>query len=513
MCYNMHNMHYERKNMNKLIVLFFVLALSFSVSFAAAEETTNSIPTADVKAEDLNSPNPNFWQYFKLRFQKVFTRNEIKKQELDFKLAKLSLLDAMKAVKAGNQEKATKSLDRYNQLMDNVANFIDQKSQELTTQENLKKLADELTATGLMQAELTEKMKELKLNTEFNEKLVKTKLDILKKMANILEKQNLSEEELGTKIDKMSEKLTGKIDKLEDKFVKKMAMLNEIDEATENDEIEKTLEGKENQNLEEAGKKLDGEKLGEMARKIPGDEFKHLVILQELLGRVPDEAKDAIQEAIEASEIEIKKKIEENPEMAKEFLQEAASEERLQKHEEAIEKMKEKIKDKKVKEKVQEKVKEVREERKTEKKKEETELPEDKGTSSPMPMTSPTKTETPETTKSPKTTSTPETSPTTTMPSPTETMQESMSTQELSGTISNFNFPSFSIKKNSKTKLKITNKDSVPHTYTVENLGLNTGTINGGEAKTIEFTPGKAGSFSVTCSFHPSMSGTLTISE
>jgi plastocyanin len=55
----------------------------------------------------------------------------------------------------------------------------------------------------------------------------------------------------------------------------------------------------------------------------------------------------------------------------------------------------------------------------------------------------------------------------------------------------------------------VTNKDSAPHTWTSSEGGFDTGTLKSGESGTV--TLKKAGTFKVVCTFHPSMTGTVTV--
>jgi plastocyanin len=55
----------------------------------------------------------------------------------------------------------------------------------------------------------------------------------------------------------------------------------------------------------------------------------------------------------------------------------------------------------------------------------------------------------------------------------------------------------------------VTNKDTAPHTWTSAEGGFDTGTLKPGETGTV--TLKKAGTFNVVCTFHPNMTGTVTV--
>lgn len=57
--------------------------------------------------------------------------------------------------------------------------------------------------------------------------------------------------------------------------------------------------------------------------------------------------------------------------------------------------------------------------------------------------------------------------------------------------------------------LTVTNDDSVAHTFTVKSAHLDT-KVNAG-AKVTVTAPKSAGTYAVTCDFHPNMHGTLVV--
>lgn len=59
------------------------------------------------------------------------------------------------------------------------------------------------------------------------------------------------------------------------------------------------------------------------------------------------------------------------------------------------------------------------------------------------------------------------------------------------------------------TTVTITNTDSAPHTWSADDGAFDSGSIAPGG--TFEFTFTEAGTFAYHCNFHPSMSGTITV--
>jgi plastocyanin len=60
-------------------------------------------------------------------------------------------------------------------------------------------------------------------------------------------------------------------------------------------------------------------------------------------------------------------------------------------------------------------------------------------------------------------------------------------------------------------KVAVTNEDSAPHTLTdkATPAAFDSDTIKQGQTRTVTFT--KAGTFKIYCQFHPTMSGTVTV--
>ncbi len=70
-------------------------------------------------------------------------------------------------------------------------------------------------------------------------------------------------------------------------------------------------------------------------------------------------------------------------------------------------------------------------------------------------------------------------------------------------------------KKGETVKLTLKNTGKMPHDFVIDELGVKTKVINGGETDTVEFTPDKAGSFEYYCSVGKhramGMKGTVTV--
>lgn len=110
--------------------------------------------------------------------------------------------------------------------------------------------------------------------------------------------------------------------------------------------------------------------------------------------------------------------------------------------------------------------------------------------------------------------STPGTSPGTGTPTaPTGAATGTASTPAAADTIviKNFSFTPGTLTVAPGTKITVTNGDSVTHTLTSSSHAFDTGDIAAGATATFT-APSKAGSYPYSCTIHPTMHGTLTVS-
>lgn len=78
--------------------------------------------------------------------------------------------------------------------------------------------------------------------------------------------------------------------------------------------------------------------------------------------------------------------------------------------------------------------------------------------------------------------------------------------------IKDFKFNPGSITVKPGQTITVTNKDLAGHSYTSEDGGFDTGVLSQGQSKTIT-APTKPGTYTVHCVPHPSIAGTIIVSE
>ena len=92
---------------------------------------------------------------------------------------------------------------------------------------------------------------------------------------------------------------------------------------------------------------------------------------------------------------------------------------------------------------------------------------------------------------------------------PTKTTKPAPVTRSVN--IQNFSFDQTPLTIKQGDTVVWTNKDSAPHTVTGDNGGPSSGTLN--QNQTYSFTFINNGSFAYHCNFHPSMKGTVTVTQ
>lgn len=464
-----------------------------------SSETTLTAPALDVTPEDLDVPEPSWWQTAKRKFIRFFTFNQIKKQKINLELANLTLLRAKQAAGAGETATADEFIASYNQQITDLSQATLDILARLPQDSDAGSLADRLAESQVLQVELLDSLTDLTADQKFNTEIVKIRLEVIKKLTKLLTKGDLTPNELAEKIAKLEAKLVEKEAKAEEKLLRRLRLLGELDEATDDADLEDELEGRQRENLGNAGQTLPPETIGQIIRSLPGNIAKHIAVLQSVLEQVPASARPALEKMIEEELDKLAERIKDEVEAIEDAFEDAEDDDVLAAQKELAEKVRERLKkDQKLAEKLAEKTKRLQE--KLEKQRDAAEAADDDEADQDGDGESPTAT--------PTGTTPPTASPTaTSSPSPTDTGR-----LEIEVEIQNFAYSkTLSLTKGRETRIRVRNRDSVSHTLTISDLGVSTGTIKPGDDERIEFTPTQSGSYTITCDFHPSMGGSATV--
>ncbi len=483
-----------------------------------------SAPPVDVTAADLGVPEPSGWQTFKRKFVRFFTRNQVKRQQLNLELANLTLLRAHQAAQTGDTDRAASLVSSYNTQISQVSGAVGDLLTRLPTDPAAQALVDRLTQTQVLQIELLDSLT-VKADQKFNTEILKTRLEVTRKLADVLTKEDLSPDELAEKLANLEAKLTEKETKAEGKLFRQLHLLEDLGEVADNPELRDELEGRAREHVGNAAQSLPPETLGQIVRSIPGDIWKHIAVLHSVLDQVPPHVRSTLEKVIEDELDKLADRLKERAEGLDDALKEAEDDDVLEAQKKLAEQLRKRAeKDQELAEKLAKKAQKIQEKLEKARQKaleeaveaDEDEADEDEQHPSPLP--SPTSSTTTKTATSSPTKTTdddgatsPSSSPTATA-SPTATPSPTSTKLEVEIDISNFAFSrSLTLTKGQRTKLRVRNQDSVNHTLTISQLGVSTGTIKPSEDEDLEFTPATSGTFKISCDFHSSMSGSATV--
>ncbi|MBI3261000.1 cupredoxin domain-containing protein [Candidatus Berkelbacteria bacterium] len=265
--------------------------------------------TTPVTATELGvAERPGFFTLFGLRLQRFFALGDIAKARVTEQLARTVLQQARLALAQGDTVRAQTLLNQYNAETTRASQLVSTglSQVDLTANPAAQALVSQLEQSKILEAAAIDAMS-LKATGEFNKRLINERAEIAKKLVKLLTKEDLAPAELERKIVKLTAKLAEKEAKAEEKFAKRLATLDLLDEAANQNEPDQ-------EELDEAIGNVEEDEIAALASqpaaslpafvsKIPGSTTKHLVVLQALLDRVPDQAKGTIGEVL-AKELE-----------------------------------------------------------------------------------------------------------------------------------------------------------------------------------------------------------------
>lgn len=301
--------------MRYIIATFVGLFISFSITFAQTASTTtqsaNLATTEEITASDLSVPSPSFWEISKRKFVKFFTFSQIKKTRLSLELANLTLLQAKEALLSGDQTKAALLIDSYNKQINSTSESLDQITNQFKDINNsdLQNVLNKLENSRLLEVSVLDSLN-LKATGELNGKITEVRSEALKNLTEILTKENLSQDELAKKINEISKKLENKELKIENKYVKKLDLLDDLNDESNDKSLDDAIIEVEKNELDKISQESI-DTLTKITDEISGR--KDIVVLQELLIRVPDTAKPALQAKIDKEIADLSEKLKDDP--------------------------------------------------------------------------------------------------------------------------------------------------------------------------------------------------------
>lgn len=291
---------------------------------ALTTEPASLITTAPIEATDLGVPEPSSWQFFKRKFLRVFSFSQFRQLKLDIELTKLTLLKARQAQNLGNTTLSDKLLADYQTKVAALANRITTITESLKGKDpQADQLLTQIEQDLVLEASLLDQLGAVK-TTQLQKKLFKAKIDTLKHLTRLLAKENLPPEQLARKIGQLSERLVAKEAKIEKKIAKRLALIDNLDEADEKDIHEEALEKEEGDVEEEIAQAITSAQTQRAADSLIQEILlatrQNLVVLQRVLEQVPSQAQPAIQAVIDRQLANLAERMEQNPKLLEKLL-------------------------------------------------------------------------------------------------------------------------------------------------------------------------------------------------
>lgn len=519
--------------MRLLLVLLLALGFVPGTVFAQADVSTADTSTAsettllatetELNEADFELSEPSSWEFFKRRFVHFFTFNQTKRLRQELDLANLTLFAAKQAEADGNTERAAELMETFTVEMARISDAVSELAGSITTDSNdtvFQALIARIQEDRLLQASTLEHFSAT-TQAELQSKALKARADALRDVAKLLTADDPSPKKFQERLARIADKLAEREAKLERKIAKRLATFEAVDTEIDEPELEDALDEVETDELNEVAT-LDETSLGEVVREIQGSLGKHLLVLQALLDRLPTESRDTVETVLEREVEQLKTLLETDREALKRLFDEDHESElhdkvleRLNKETEQVaEAVKDAIEDqreqtKQILEKERERAKKAAEAKKTEteededtdedSKEEETESESDSSDSDDQTPSTSSSTPSTSTTSGGSSSSGSGSSGSSSGNQTTEVKTE---TKEIEIEDGQFKTTSFETKKGTRLTVKLKNKDSVAHDFSLVGSSSSTGSVSPDSEKSVTFDV--SGNLEFYCSLHPS---------
>jgi len=305
--------------MNKTTKFFFILAISCLVlglgldikAQENEEETPNLISTGEneveatqeialdenISPEDLEIKEPKllpdspfyFLKEWTRKIQSAFTFDKIKKAQLENKYANEKLIELKKLVeKNADPEKIGKATENYQNQIEKIKELAEKIKEKAVDSENVDKFLDKFTKQQILQEKILQKLEE-QVPTEAFEKIKEAREQHLVKFGEVMTK-------LEDRVDKIKEKIENAFEQEQGsqfKDFKNLEILKNIEEKLPEkakeavQQVQATTLEKLRDNLKEMSPE-EQEKLKNYIDNVSGDKEKQLQILESLKTQVSE---------------------------------------------------------------------------------------------------------------------------------------------------------------------------------------------------------------------------------
>lgn len=265
----------------------FLLALGMIIPSGLRAESSTDLSTPIFEQE---SRAPLTW----LRFRRWLSGSEATDARLTLSLTNrlAEQMDEKTTRRDELSEEYASERDRLAELVDSLlaGDGDDQINQLIETV-----LSDE-TVQAIYLADLTAEE-----SGELAGKILEVRQETLRDIAEVLADPGLSQTDRQAKIGKLTDKYAEREQDIANKVVEKLTYKDDLDDATEDVELEDALGLEEDDILDDAAAELSDDELADFIDEISREEGDQaIVVLQKLLARVPESARSGIETAIDA---------------------------------------------------------------------------------------------------------------------------------------------------------------------------------------------------------------------
>ncbi|MDD5738338.1 MAG: DUF5667 domain-containing protein [Candidatus Pacebacteria bacterium] len=298
--------------LKKIIFLAVISLVIATFSVAMAQDATNTTENATdtqeeiITAQDLGVNEPTllpdskfyFLKEWKNTIQSIFTFGQVKKAELNLKIASTRLLEAEKlAEKTNNPQILEKATELYNKQVEKINANIDKFKGTATSSEAISKFLDKYTKQQILHTQMLDKL-EGKVPTSTMERIKENTEKHLEKFGQVMQKledKNQIQERLQTALNGLKN--------TDLKEIKNLEILQQIKErfpSSTQQQVQQTIE----QGLMQLREKLqlmplkDQEKVSNYLEKAQGTIEKKMEIINSVKNALPSGS--AIMQKIQA---------------------------------------------------------------------------------------------------------------------------------------------------------------------------------------------------------------------
>ncbi|MDD5433413.1 MAG: DUF5667 domain-containing protein [Candidatus Pacebacteria bacterium] len=179
-----------------IIAILTIVIFCANVAMAQDDPEQTATSEPEITSQDLGVSNPTllpdsrwyFLKSWKEKIQSMFTFGQVKKAELNLKLASERLLEAQKlAEKTNNPQILDKATELYNKQIEKINQNIDKFKGTATTSGAISKFLDKFVRLQILHTQILEKL-EFKVPTSTMEKIRQNRERYMEKFGEVMQK-------------------------------------------------------------------------------------------------------------------------------------------------------------------------------------------------------------------------------------------------------------------------------------------------------------------------------------